>query len=138
MGKIHGKNLTVWVDGVKVGDARDCTLNVNQNLVETGSKDDANWSTKLAGIRDWSIDVSYLHDDDNTLDGVDIMDLILNATQVEVEFSTGNSSLMASYWYGNAYASTSSLTAPLDDALNGSVTFVGDGALNKGTLSVSS
>jgi predicted secreted protein len=138
MSKIHGKNLTVYVDGDKVGDARDCTLNVNQSLVDTQSKDDANWMTKLADMRDWSIDVAFLHDDDNTVDGVTLVDLILNATQVVVEFSTADSSEMGSYWYGNAYATSSSISAPMSDAVNGSITFVGDGALNKGTLTVSS
>lgn len=138
MSKIHGKNLTVYVDGDKVGDARDCTLNVNQAMVAAVSKDDANWTVNLAGMRDWSIDVAYLHDESNTVSAVDLVDFILNATQVVVEFTTADSSEAATYWYGNAYASSSSVSAPMEDAVNGSITFIGDGALNKGTLTVSS
>jgi predicted secreted protein len=138
MSKIHGKNLTVYVDGDKVGDAKDCTLNINQGLVDTTSKDDSNWATRLADMRDWSVDVSYLHDESNTLDGVALIDLILNATQVVVEFTTADSSEAATYWYGNAFVTTATMSAPMGDAVNGSVTFVGDGLLNKGTLTVSS
>ena len=132
MAKIHGKNLAVYVDGDKVGDSRDCTLNVNQNLVDASSKDDANWSAKLAGMRDWSVDTSYLHDESNTVSADELIDLILNASQVVIEFSLASAS--STFWYGNAYASTASLTAPLDDAVNGSITFVGDGALTKSTV----
>lgn len=139
MSKVHGKNLSVYVDDVKVGDARDCTLNVNMNLVDASSKDDDNWSAKLAGMRDWSVDVSYLHDETKSFSGTEAIDLILNATQVVVEFSVGeNATTGDAYWYGNAYLQTGSLTAPLDDVVNGSLTFVGDGELSKATISVSS
>ena len=138
MSKIHGKNLVVYVDGVRVGDSRDCTLNVNQNLVEAGSKDDANWSVKLAGVRDWSVDVSYLHDESNLVDGVSLIDLLLNATQATVEFTTADSDYAATFWYGETFASTGSLSAPLDDVVSGSITFVGTGALAKGTITSSS
>jgi len=137
MAKIHGKNFAVYVDGDLVGDSRDCTINVNQNMVDTSSKEDANWSTKLPGMRDWSIDVAFLHDPSNTVSGEELFDLILNASQCVVEFSTGNATTDSTFYYGNAYASTASMTAPLDDAVNGSINFVGDGELNKGTVTTS-
>lgn len=132
MGKVHGKNLSVYVADTKVGDARDCTLNVNQNLIDTFSQGSSNWMSKLPSMRDWSIDVSYLHDESNQFSATEATDLILNATKILVEFTTAeNGTNGDTYWWGYAYLQTSSLTAPLDDVVNGSLTFVGDGKLYK-------
>ena len=132
MPKIHGKNFAVYADGVKVGDNTDCTLTVNQALEDASSKDDANWKYVVPGMRDWQVSVSFLYDEANSLAPDDILDMILNADQVVVEFSQATASTV--YWYGNAYVSTGSVNAPMSTA-NGSVTFIGDGPLNKATIS---
>ena len=135
MSKVHGKNFAVYVDGVIVGDCLDCTLNINQSLPDVTSKDDANWKKVIPGMRDWSVDTAYLFDENNALDGVDLIDLIIDATQVRVEFSQGSDA--TTYWYGNAYPSAESIVAPTDNGVSGNITFVGDGELGKVTISSS-
>lgn len=135
MAKIHGKDFGVYVDDVLIGDSTDCTLNVNMSMVPVTSKDDANWADNLAGMRDWSVDVSYIQDSSNALDGVDLLDLILNATEVEIVFSKTSGS--TEYWYGQAFASTNSVAAPLDGGVGGSITFIGKNALNKASIAYS-
>lgn len=139
MSKVHGKNFAVFVDSDKVGDCRDCTLNVNQNLPDATSKDDGNWAAHLNGMRDWSIDVEHLWDEDNTFDAVDMIDLILNASSVTVEFSVGSNGADGdTYFYGTASLASDSISAPLDDVTSGSASFTGNGPLNKATVSASS
>jgi len=138
MSKVHGRNFAVWVDGSKVGDCRDCTLTINQADVPATSKDDSNWMRRLTGMRDWSVDVDQLWDEDNTFDMVDLVDLILNASTVQVEFSLGaNGSSGDTYFYGDAILSSQSISAPMEDVTSGSATFVSDGPLSKATISTS-
>jgi len=133
MAKVAGKNFAVYVDGDKVGDCRDCTLNISQALIDATSKDDANWLARLPSNREWSVDVTALFDETNDPDVVDLVDLILNATEVTVEFSQG--SVGTTYWYGEAYATTTNVSAPMSDITTGGITFQGTGALTKASIS---
>jgi hypothetical protein len=132
MAKVVGKDFAVYVDGVKIGDNKECTLNVTQNLLDATSKDDSNWTKRLPGLREWSVDVSTLYDESSTFDVVDAIDLIINATQVQVEFSIGTSG--TTYWYGDAYLNTDGLTAPMGDMVTNSLTFLSDGPLAKASV----
>jgi hypothetical protein len=132
MAKIAGQNFAVYADGTKIGDARDCTLNVSQTLIDATSKDDANWLARLTSQREWSIDVTVVFDEANAFDVVDLNDLILNATQVVVEFSQGTDG--TTYWYGNAYLASCNISAPMADVTTASATFTGDGALTKASI----
>lgn len=138
MAKIAGQNFAVYADGVKIGDARDCTLNVSQTLIDATSKDDANWLARLTSQREWSVDVTVVFDEANAFDVVDLNDLILNATQVVIEFSQGeNGANGSTYWYGNAYLASCNISAPMADVTTASATFTGDGALTKASISAS-
>ena len=133
MAKVVGKDFAVYVDGVKIGDNRECTLNVSQTLYDATSKDDANWISRLAGLREWSVDVTTLYDESNSFDVVDAIDLILNATKVQVEFSIGTNG--TTYFYGDAFLASGSISAPMADMATSGLTFQSDGALAKATIS---
>ena len=134
MGKIHGKNFAVYVAGVKVGDATDCTLNLAQEIIPVTSKDDANQEDHIVGTRNWNITVDFIEDSTNSFSAEDAIDLILDASSVLVEFSTASDS--DTYYYGTASAESVSLNAPMG-AVNGSLTLHGKDALNKATISSS-
>lgn len=134
MAKLHGKNFAVYVAGVKVGDATDCTLNTTQEIIPTTSKDDANWEDHIVGTRGWNVSVDYLEDSTNTFSAEDAIDLILNASEVLVEFSQATDSTV--YWYGQASAESSNVTAPMG-AVGGSLTLHGKGELSKATITSS-
>lgn len=127
MAKIPGKNFVVYIDGAKLGDCKDCSITLNQNLIPTTSKDDSNWTTRLAGERDWQVTVDALWDETNSFDLVDAANLIINATEVTVEFTTATASETA--FYGQAFLQTQTINAAMGDATGGGLTFVGDGAL---------
>ena len=134
MAKVDGKLLAIYVAGVKVGDAMDCTLTANQEIIKILSKDDSNWEDALPGARTWGITVDYLWDETNSFGAEEAMDLILDASKVLVEFSQGLDA--TTYFYGQAYADTSSINAP-KGFINGSISFVGVDALNKATIASS-
>jgi hypothetical protein len=132
MAKLHGKNFAVYADGVKVGDATDCTLNLTQEIIPTTSKDDANWEDSITGTRGWSVSVDYIEDDTNSLSMVEIIDTLLDADELLVEFTPEGATTSGTYWYGQAFTESTSANAPMG-AVNGSVTFHGKGALSTAT-----
>lgn len=138
MAKIHGKNFAVYVAGVKVGDATNCVLTVNQEIIDTENSnddiDEGNWQGHIVGIRSWSVSVDYLEDSSNSFSAEDAIDLILDATEALVEFSQAAESTV--YWFGQAHVDTTNLNAP-KGAVNGSLNFIGNGELEKATISAS-
>ena len=131
MAKLHGKNFAVYVAGVKVGDATDCTLNTTQEIIPVTSKDDANWEDSIKGTRGWNVTVDYIEDATNSFSAEDAIDLILDASEVLIEFSQALDA--TTYWYGSANAESTSLNAPMG-GVNGSLTFHGKDALNKAAI----
>jgi len=134
MAKIHGKDLAIYVDDVKIGDSTDCTLNVTQAFADATSKDDANWESVLAGMRSWTVSTNFIHDSSNSFETYDMVDLILNATKVEIVFSIGTDT---NYFYGDAYASGTNISGPKDGSVSGDISFKGTGALNRAAIAFS-
>jgi len=134
MAKIHGKNFAVYVAGVKVGDATDCTLNTTQEIIPVTSKDDDNWEDHIVGTRGWNVSVDFIEDSTNSFSAEDAIDLILNASEVLIEFSTATAT--DTYYYGQASAENANINAPMG-GVNGSITFHGKDALSKAVISAS-
>lgn len=136
--KLHGKNFAVYAAGVKVGDAMNCVLTVNQEIIQTENSNDdiaeGNWADHIVGIRSWSVSVDYLEDSSNTFSAEDAIDMILDASEVQVEFSQATASTV--YWFGQASVDTTTLNAP-KGTVNGAINFVGKGELRKATVSSS-
>lgn len=137
MAIIHGKNLSVAVDGDVIATSKSCTINVTQGTVDTTSKADANWETSLEGMRSWTVSTDYLWDATDTVDPEDLMDLILNANGTAIEVSFGITSSGTFYWYGNAIPTGNNVTASNDAAISGDISFKGNGALNKASIALS-
>jgi len=138
MAKLHGKDFAVYVAGVKVADATDCTLTLNQEIIPHATShddvDEGNWEAHVRGARSWSVSVNFVEDSSNSFSLEDAIDLILDASSVQVEFSQATASTV--YWFGNASAETTNANAPMG-SVNGGITFRGNGTLSKATISAS-
>ena len=124
MAKLAGKDLELYIDGVKIGDAKDCTLNISQALYDATSKDDGNWIERGVAGREWSVDASVIFDESNSHDVVDTVDLIINQSLVSVRFNAAGM-----LWIGQAYATSNNVSAPMSEVTGASTTFTGDESL---------
>ena len=137
MAKVNGTNLVVVVNGVCVAGGTSCTLNVNQNLYDTTTKDSAGYSEHGKGLRDWSIDFDGLYDPSGVYSAEELIDSILCRTALTVEFATEGAGNGGQKWSGSASLENVSLAAGLEEAATLSGTFKGTGVLAKGTVTAS-
>ncbi len=89
----------------------------------------------IAGIDQWSGggEVNYVTSTDTSNHGV-LFDLLVGKTRVDFEFlPTGSSS--EGYFSGTGYVSGFNMSAPTEEALSASLTFVGNGAFARSASS---
>jgi predicted secreted protein len=137
MAKVNGTNLVVVANGVCVAGSTSCTLNINQNLYDTSTKDDAGWATHGRGMRDWSVDVDSLYDPNGVYSAEELIDSIIGRLPVTIEFATEGTGNGGLKWSGSASLENTSLGGGLEEAATISGSFKGNGALVKGTVSAS-
>lgn len=131
-GKFNGTDILVYVDGVAVAHATSHSLNVNADMIDATTKSSAGWKDILPGLRDWSIDCEGMVAYDAAEGFSEAFADINSRTQVVVKFSTEETG--DKRYTGNAYVSSLSASAPLEDVVTYSLSFTGDGALSEETV----
>ena len=131
-GKFNGTDILVYVDGVAVAHATSHSLNVNADMIDATTKSSAGWKDILPGLRDWSIDCEGMVAYDAAEGFSEAFADINSRTQVVVKFSTEETG--DKRYTGNAYVSSLSSSAPLEDVVTYSLSFTGDGALSEETV----
>ena len=131
-GKFNGTDILVYVDGVAVAHATSHSLNINADMIDATTKSSAGWKDILPGLRDWSIDCEGLVAYDAAEGFSEAFADINSRTQVVVKFSTEETG--DKRYTGNAYVSSLSSSAPLEDVVTYSLSFTGDGALSEETV----
>ena len=131
MAKFNATNLIVKISGTPVGHSTSATLNINQSLADSTSKDSAGWSENIRGLRDWSIDVEGLTDYSASFGADELADLIISRADAEIEFGTGTAS--DTKYTGTVNLASLTQDAPLEDVASFSGSLTGTGALVKAT-----
>jgi predicted secreted protein len=128
----NGTLVTVYVSGTKILCSTSATLNVEVGTRDASCKDSAGWTDNLPATKSWSIDAEALFKEDASYGFSELFALQIARTQVSVKYTSNVSG--DEYFHGNAYITSLSRTAPLEDNETYSCTFVGTGALTKATL----
>lgn len=137
----NGTLILLQDDGTPFSLVTDATLNVDQDLPDSSSKDSAGWADHVKGQRSWSVDVDGRADFDSTDTGnVKVLfDYIDNRSDVTIEFEPDTASAdvtgSVASWTGTASLANVSITAPNEDTVNFSGSFTGNGALTLTVIS---
>jgi predicted secreted protein len=132
VGTFNGKLIGVYVDGTLIGCATSGTLRVEADQIDATCKDSDSWGAALTGRRSWGMDCDALIKFDATEGLEEAIDYILNETTVVLKFSTEVTG--DTYWTGSAIATSVEANAPNNEVASWSVSFEGQGALTKGTI----
>ena len=132
-GTFNGKLIGVYVNGTLIGCATSGTLRVEADSIDATCKDSDAWGSSLAGRRSWGMDVDALVKLDATEGMEQSIDYILNDTSVTLKFSTEETGDV--YYTGTAIATSVEVNAANNEVTSWSVSFAGQGALTKGTVS---
>lgn len=92
--KIKGQNLRLVVDGKYIAGATSCTLHVSAKLEDSSTKDSTgDWQEQEITGKSWDVSTESLYTvpdtsepDANGLSAEDILDIILAAKEVGIEF----------------------------------------------------
>ena len=122
-----GKNIIVQIQSgqnwVAVGAARTDEIQVDGEQIEIASKTSGKWRQFLAGRNTWSVQTSYL-----VTAASDIRELLKVNTTVRLRIG-GSTMATGDYLTGYAIIKTQKLTAPIGGLANGTIVFLGNGAL---------
>lgn len=145
MGVIKGQNLRLTVGGKFIAFATSCVVHASQSLEESSTKDSTNNAMEQTptGISwDMSADALYSVDADTTgKNGVDMLDLVLAQTKVQVTFepTQGEKNRVpvvgGVVYSGYAYVNDISINASNRQNTSYSIQLQGDGELTKSTIS---
>ena len=122
-----GNNIIVQIQSgqnwVSVGAARTDEIQVDGEQIEIASKTSGRWREFLAGRNPWSVQTSYL-----VTAASDIRELLKVNTTVRLRIG-GSTMATGDYLTGYAIIKTQKLTAPIGGLANGTIVFLGNGAL---------
>lgn len=126
--KIAGVDVlvSVTVGGTKtvIGGQSGATLSLETNLVETTSKDDAQWASSVPGVRSWSIETEgFMVVDDKAQAELENVWLTNGSMDAEINFPSGKK------YSGKILIESQSFEMPQDDAVSFSASFTGTGPL---------
>ncbi|GAK00910.1 phage tail tube protein [Geomicrobium sp. JCM 19055] len=124
--KVAGIDVLVKIsDGLVIGGQSGASLNRTMNVIETNDKTSGGWSTKIKGIKEWSIDAeAFMVIDDEAYR--ELSKAFNDGTDVEVSFEVGNIQ-----YTGYALVTDFPLDLAQDSAVTFTVTFDGNGALEE-------
>jgi predicted secreted protein len=122
-----GNNIIVQIQSgqnwVAVGAARTDEIQVDGEQIEIASKTSGKWHEFLAGRNTWSVQTSYL-----VTAASNIRELLKVNTTVRLRIG-GSTMATGDYLTGYAIIKTQKLTAPIGGLANGTIVFLGNGAL---------
>lgn len=87
-GVFNGTNLLLKVEDVVLGHTTSCSLSISQDLPEATTKDSQGWQEVISGLRSGEISFEGLVDYSDTANAVEIVDYVINRTQITCVFGT--------------------------------------------------
>ena len=130
MAKVNGTTLGVYVGGTLVAASTSANLEMSIDEITVTSKDSLGRKEILPGTTSWSISGDFLDDiGSSNYEFKDFHALYKNRTVVEVRFQDETLSSAEDYYIGQAYLTSVSRSAPMEDVVTGSYTFTGTGLL---------
>jgi len=130
--KINGDDLLVYADGVLVGHSIDATISFTQDTPDATTKDSAQWNDHIKGNRGYELSGSGLLAFDSAMNGVEMIDFILNATTVTFRFSNGVATDIE--YRGSVSVTAASISAPQNAPAGYDFSWLGKGAPTKVTI----
>lgn len=117
----EGSNTVLWT--------KTATLNLEQDLPDSSTKDSAGWAEHINGQRNWTIDYDGAYDIIGTgLTPNEIIALIVGR-DVDTTVKFGLTASLASGFSGEGTFKNISITAGMEDVVTFSGTIVGNGPL---------
>lgn len=123
---LHGRDILVLKNGTAIAGARNVTVNVSCNAIQTTSETDQDWEHYTAGRKSWGFSLGCI-----ALSSSDILNLLTVGTIVTIIIKGRSASDPG--LTGSALITTAALEAGIDNVAKGSISFTGNGKLSQTT-----
>ena len=138
-GQLNGTELGVYAAGTLIAYSTNCTLNINQSLRSTSSKESAGWEENMEGMRNWDVSCdalyAWLDPSGSAISNETLSEIFTGYLSTRASFTltfgVTSSGTGDTKYTGTAWLTSASLTAPLEDTATFSVSFQGSGALTQ-------
>jgi len=127
--KINGDDVKIYVDGIAVGHSIDATISFSQDLPDATTKDSAKWMEHIKGNRGFEMSGSGLVVPASAMNATEIVDLIINSSNVTVRWSNSNSGDIE--YRGAVSVASCSINAPQNSPVGFDFSFTGNGVPTK-------
>jgi len=135
-GIVNGTDLRIYMNGVAIGHATTCSLDLTRETRETLTKDapGGGWATAEVGRKSATLSTDGMFSYDTTNKKFsDLFTAFDNGTLLLLRFTTDENG--DKYWQGSGYITSLNLSAPVEDNTTYSATFTVNGAIVTGTES---
>ena len=133
MSKKKGRSLVFNWDSTKVGNVTAISLNVDGEIINVSDWDSGEWNEKLAGRKDWTMDISLFHNpEDDTAQGDMETDMFSASRSGTASFGPDTPVADDVTYSGDVIMSNFTVDASgSDEAITSSFTLEGNGALTR-------
>jgi predicted secreted protein len=131
---VNGTDLRFYKDGVAIGEATSCSMDLSLETRETLTKDNVgSWVRNEAGRRSGTLQAEGLVSYDTTNESVsDLFTTFENGDVVIIRFTTGDAA--TPYWEASAICTGLSISAAVEENSTYSASFAVNGAVTLGTV----
>lgn len=130
-GIVNGTSLKISVDGTAIAYTTSASFELSMSTRDTSNKDSLGWKTGAEGQRSGTISGDYLFAFDAAYGFEELFALMTNRTEVTVKMAT--SDVSDKFISGEAYLTSLSASAPMEDTVSGSFTLEFTGAITFAT-----
>jgi predicted secreted protein len=119
---------------LKIAELRDWNITYEMSEIDATSHDSSGYRENIAGIRGWSGSAGFLYISASS-GQTQLHDLLDGGTLATMQFYPQGTSSGFPFYSGSGYFTNWGLAGPNEDVIDGTVDFVGTGALTQSTSS---
>ena len=136
MAQINGNNVLLTHNGATIACSTSNGLSISKELIDITTKCSSSWAENISGRKSWTIDIEGVYDT-SLSENFDELFADMNGTTASTIRITDGSTPVASgdnSYHGSGFITELSLSAPMDDRVSWTATFVGNGALTNASV----
>ena len=139
-GQLNGTELGVYIGSDLVAYSTNATININHTTRSTSSKESGGWEESMEGMRSWDVSCdalyAWLEPDGTPLTKTSLSVMFTNYIYTRASFTLtfGSTNTSGDGWtkyVGDAWITSASITAALEDTATFTVSFQGSGVLTQ-------
>lgn len=130
-GVFNGTDLLIKVEGTTIGHTTSCSLSITHDLPDATTKDSGGWQEVISGLRSAEVSFDGLIDYSDDANANELVDYVINRTQVTVVFGTATSGDVI--YTAEGYIASIEQSAEMEAAISYSGTITITGPIVKST-----